>query len=76
MVPWIALVARRGMTPEVSGKLSRALKDTVADPAVAAELQQKGLDVAFEPGAVYDARVARELPLLRAYVHRAGIPVQ
>lgn len=76
MVPWIALVARRGMLPEVSGKLSKALKDTVADPAVAAELQQKGLDVAFEPGAVYDARVARELPLLRAYVHRAGIPVQ
>jgi hypothetical protein len=41
-----------------------------------AELQQKGVDVAYEPGAMYDTRVARELPLLRAYVHRANIPVQ
>jgi tripartite-type tricarboxylate transporter receptor subunit TctC len=76
MVPWITLVARRGMPAEVSGKLVKALKDAVNDPVTRNELQQKGLDVAYEPGAMYDTRVARELPLLRAYVHRANIPVQ
>ena len=76
MVPWIALVARRGMPPEVRDKLVKALKDAVSDPVTQTELQQKGLDVAYEPGAMYDTRVARELPLLRAYVHRAHIPAQ
>lgn len=76
MVPWIALVARRGMPAEVSGKLAQALKDSVNDPVVKAELQKVGLDVLFQPGSVYDAKVAQELPLLRAYVHRANIPVE
>lgn len=76
MVPWIGFVGRRGMAAEVSGKLSQALKDSVNDPVVKAELQKVGLDVLFEPGSVYDKRVAQELPLLRAYVHRANIPVE
>ena len=76
MVPWIGLVARRGMPAEVSGKLAQALKDSVNDPVVKAELQKVGLDVLFQPGSVYDAKVAQELPLLRAYVHRANIPVE
>lgn len=76
MVPWIGFVGRRGMSAEVSGKLSQALKDSVNDPVVKAELQKVGLDVLFEPGSVYDKRVAQELPLLRAYVHRANIPVE
>jgi tripartite-type tricarboxylate transporter receptor subunit TctC len=76
MVPWIGFVGRRGMSAEVSGKLSQALKDSVNDPVVKAELQKVGLDVQFEPGSVYDKRVAQELPLLRAYVHRANIPVE
>jgi tripartite-type tricarboxylate transporter receptor subunit TctC len=76
MVPWIALVTRRGTPPDVSAKLAQALKDSVNDPVTKAELQKVGLDVAYEPGKVYDQRVAQELPLLRAYVHRANIPVE
>lgn len=76
MVPWIGFVGRRGMPAEVSGKLSKALRDSVNDPVVKAELQKVGLDVLFQPGSVYDAKVAQELPLLRAYVHRANIPVE
>lgn len=76
MVPWIGFVGRRGMPAEVSGKLSQALKDSVNDPVVKAELQKVGLDVLFQPGSVYDAKVAQELPLLRAYVHRANIPME
>ena len=76
MVPWIGFVGRRGMPAEVSGKLSKALKDSLNDPVVKAELQKVGLDVLFQPGSVYDNKVAQELPLLRAYVHRANIPVE
>ncbi len=76
MVPWIGFVGRRGMPAEVSGKLSKALKDSLNDPVVKADLQKVGLDVLFQPGSVYDAKVAQELPLLRAYVHRANIPVE
>ena len=76
MVPWIGYVGRRGMPPEISARLSKALKDSLADPAVKVELQKVGLDVLFEPASAYDKRVAQELPLLRAYVHRANIPVE
>lgn len=76
MVPWIGLVTRRGLSAEVGGKLTQALKDTMNDPAVRDDLQKKGLDVAYQPGAVYDTLVAKELPLLRAYVHRANIPME
>lgn len=76
MVPWIGFVARRGMPAEVSGKLTQALKDSLNDPVVKADLQKVGLDVLFQPGSAYDAKVAQELPLLRAYVHRANIPVE
>lgn len=76
MVPWIGYVGRRGMPAEVSARLSKALKDSLSDPVVKAELQKVGLDVLFEPGSAYDKRVAQELPLLRAYVHRANIPVE
>lgn len=76
MVPWITLVARRGMASDVAGKLSQALKDTVNDPAIQADLQQKGVDVVYQPGSAYDGLVARELPLLRAYVHRANIAAE
>ena len=76
MVPWITVVARRGLPADVRTKLAQALKDSVNDPAVKADLQKTGVDVLHQPGAEYDTRVAKELPLLRAYVHRANIPVE
>ena len=76
MVPWIGYVGRRGMPADVSARLSKAIQDSLSDPTVKAELQKVGLDVLFEPGSVYDKRVSQELPLLRAYVHRANIPVE
>ena len=76
MVPWITVVARRGLPADVRTKLAQALKDSVNDAAVKADLQKTGVDVLHQPGAEYDTRVAKELPLLRAYVHRANIPVE
>jgi tripartite-type tricarboxylate transporter receptor subunit TctC len=76
MVPWIAIVAPRGLPDPVRAALSKALADTLKDPSVKAELEKIGVEVAYEPGSAYDTRVARELPLLRAYVHKANIPLE
>lgn len=73
MVPWIAIVAPRGLPAPVRETLVKALADTLADPGLRGELQKAGVDVAYQPSAVYDARVAKELPLLRAFVHKAKI---
>jgi len=76
MVPWITIVAPRGLPAPVRGALAKALADTVADAATRAELQKTGLDVAYQPGSVYDGLVTKELPLLRAYVHKAHITAE
>jgi len=73
MVPWIAIVAPRGLPVPVREALTKALADTVADAGIRAELKKTGLDVAYEPASAYGRRVAKELPLLRAYVHKANI---
>ena len=73
MVPWITIVAPRGLPQPVQKTLGKALADTLADPAVRGSLEKAGLDVAPQPGRVYDDRVAQELPLLRAYVYKAKI---
>ena len=73
MVPWYAVVVPHG-TPEAARRvLVEALRATLADPAVRQALQQAGLDVDYEPPAAYAARINRELPLMRAYVHKAGM---
>jgi tripartite-type tricarboxylate transporter receptor subunit TctC len=76
MSPWFAIVAPRGLPEPVRTALGKALADTVKDPATRAELEKIGVDVAYEPGSAYDTRVARELPLLRAYVHKANIALE
>jgi tripartite-type tricarboxylate transporter receptor subunit TctC len=73
MVPWITIVAPRGLPQPAQKTLGKALADTLADPAVRGSLEKAGLDVAHQPGSVYDQRVAQELPLLRAYVYKAKI---
>ncbi len=74
MVPWIAVVAPRGLPGPVQAALGKAVADTLADASIRGDLEKAGLDVAYQPGSAYDARVAKELPLLRAYVHKAKIP--
>jgi tripartite-type tricarboxylate transporter receptor subunit TctC len=76
MVPWIVVVAPRGLPEPVRKTLGKAMADVLADAAIRAELQKVGVDVAHEPGSAYDVRVARELPLMRAYVHKAKLPVE
>ena len=76
MFSWVTIVAPRGLPAPVQQALAKALADTLADAAVRAELDKAGLEVTHQPGAAFDARVAKELPLLRAYVHKANIPYE
>ena len=73
MVPWIVIVAPRGLPKAVSQKLTSSIQDILKDPNSRRDLERAGLEVAFEEPQSYDKRVAAELPLLRAYVHRAKI---
>jgi tripartite-type tricarboxylate transporter receptor subunit TctC len=73
MVPWYALVAPRGLSEPVRRVLTKALKDTLADAQVRDALQQIGIDVGYQPPSAYEARVGKELPLMRAYAHKARI---
>jgi tripartite-type tricarboxylate transporter receptor subunit TctC len=76
MVPWIVIVAPKGLPTATRDKLSQALQATVADPTVQADLRKAGIEVAWEPGSAYAERVGRELPVLKASVQKAGIPVE
>jgi tripartite-type tricarboxylate transporter receptor subunit TctC len=76
MVPWITVVAPRGLPPAVSKALTKALTEALGDGGIRGELEKAGLDVAYQPGSVYDERVAKELPLLRAYAHKAHIQAE
>lgn len=73
MVPWITIVAPRGLPPAIQATLNQAFVNALADPAIKGDLTKAGVDVGYEPPSAYDARVTRELPLIRAYVHKAGL---
>lgn len=76
MVPWIVVVAPKGLPPDVQRKLSAALEDTLKNKDINAELVKTGVQVQFEPASAYATRVAKELPLLKEYVKKAKIPVE
>ncbi len=76
MVPWIVVVAPKGLPAAVQSKLSKALEDALKNKDINSELVKAGVEVEFEPGSSYAARVAKELPLLKDYVKRANIPIE
>ncbi|NDY92511.1 tripartite tricarboxylate transporter substrate binding protein [Ideonella livida] len=76
MVSWLAIVAPKGLPAPVSRTLSITLAAALSDSAVQTALKDAGLEVGFQPAAAYDARLARELPLLRAYVAKARITME
>lgn len=54
-----------------------ALAESLADPTIRTELEKIGFDfVQYQPGSEYDARISKELPFLRSYIHRAKIQVE
>jgi tripartite-type tricarboxylate transporter receptor subunit TctC len=75
MVPWYALVAPVGLPDAVKRRLNQALVESLADPSIHRELEGVGLDVEYEEPSAYSTRVNKELPLMRAYAHRAGMQI-
>ena len=45
MVPWITIVAPRGLPAAVRSTLNKAFADTLNDPAIRGELVKAGVDV-------------------------------
>jgi tripartite-type tricarboxylate transporter receptor subunit TctC len=76
LVAWLAIVGPKGLPESVQSTLNQALNAAMKDPAVLAELTKAGLDIDPQNAKVYHERIARELPLFRAYVHKAGIALE
>lgn len=70
---WGALMAPRGLPPEVHAKLEKALSAVMADPEVKKGLAEQGVEAAFLPSAEASALIERELTLMRATAQRANI---
>jgi tripartite-type tricarboxylate transporter receptor subunit TctC len=70
---WIALVAPRGLPPEVKAKLEKALADTIADPATRKKLIDNGIEPLYAPGKQVTTMIEKEMPQMRAIAQRANI---
>ena len=75
MSPWIAVVAPKGLPPPVARTLAEALSRTLASSEIRAQLEKVGITVDPAPPMVYQQRVERELPQLRALIARTGIKI-
>jgi tripartite-type tricarboxylate transporter receptor subunit TctC len=73
---WVAIVAPKALPPNLQQQLVKAMQEAMNDPNIRAELEKTGLDIGYQSPAAYQARIAKELPMLRAYVHKAGIPIE
>jgi tripartite-type tricarboxylate transporter receptor subunit TctC len=70
---WIAVVAPRGLPPEVHARLEKALADVVASPELREKLTTNGLEPDWQNGAATAAQIEKELPQMRAIAIRANI---
>lgn len=75
MSAWVSFVAPRGLPEAVRATLVKALADAMATPALQADLAKAGLEVGYEPPAAFEARVQKELPVMRELVRKANITV-
>ncbi len=76
MSTWFAFLAPAGLPEPVRAKLEAALADVMAQPATQQKLESIGLTPAWGNGRALQARVERELPLMRDVAQRAQIEVE
>ena len=74
VITWNALVAPKGLPPEIANTLSRAVRAALADAGVGQRMASAGVDPA-EPSTPESTRafLARERDKFRSIVQRAGI---
>ncbi len=73
---WLAIVAPQGLQAGAKARLQQALADTMADAEVRDRLAAGGLEPAWEPADAVAARIADELPRMRAIARSADIQAQ
>ena len=73
---WSVLTAPRGLPADVKQKLTKALADTLADPATRKQLIEAGFEPRYGTPAQAEAQIEAELPKMRAIARRAGISSQ
>lgn len=73
MDTWLALVAPSGLPAPVREKLEKALAAVVADPQVQQRMIENGFEPDYSTGAQLDARIVRDLPVMKAIADKAGI---
>ena len=73
---WLAVVAPHGLQAEAKARLQQALEDTMADAEVRDKLTAGGLEPAWESAEAVAARIADELPRMRAIARSADIKAQ
>ncbi|WP_198971924.1 Bug family tripartite tricarboxylate transporter substrate binding protein [Xylophilus sp. ASV27] len=73
---WIAVVAPRGLPPEVKARLEKALADAMAAPDVSQKFLSIGMEPSYRNGAAVSAQIEKEMPLMRAVAQRANIQVE
>jgi tripartite-type tricarboxylate transporter receptor subunit TctC len=73
---WNALFARAGTPPDIIAKLNGALRDTLADPAIAKRLLELGIEAKAGSPEEIAARLRADIDKWRQVIERANIPRQ
>jgi len=70
---WLAVMAPRGLPPQVKARLEKALAEVVAMPETREKLAAVGFETSYMNGAAVEKLIEHELPVMRATAARANI---
>ncbi len=70
---WVAIVAPRGLSPDVKARLEKALAQTMKDPDIRKQLMANALEPSYAAPDQVSAMIEKDLPQMRAIAQKAGI---
>jgi len=73
MDTWLAVVGPRGLPTEARATLEKALAEIVADPTFQKKMAENGFEPDYANGAAVDARIQRDVPVMKALAEKAKI---
>lgn len=73
---WNAIFAPAGTPPEIVGRLNAALRETLADPGVKAQLLELGIEARAGAPEEIAGRLRADIEKWRSVIEKAGIPKQ
>ncbi|MDQ2184222.1 tripartite tricarboxylate transporter substrate binding protein [Alcaligenaceae bacterium A4P071] len=75
MDTWLAVVGPRGLPADARATLEKALAEIVADPAFQKKMAENGFEPDYANGAAVDARIQRDVPVMKALAEKAKIQI-